>query len=97
MRDWTRGAVTADGAISTVKSGMIFVHGAAATPTPLLEALVRDAQLRDVTLYHLHTAGRRRLLIRSIATASSPDLRVRRIASQGRRKATVLRSATSSR
>jgi acyl-CoA hydrolase len=34
----------------------VFVHGAAATPTPLLEALVRR-DVRDVTLYHLHTAG----------------------------------------
>jgi acyl-CoA hydrolase len=35
----------------------VFVHGAAATPTPLLEALVRRANLQDVTLYHLHTTG----------------------------------------
>src|SRR5687767_9844243 len=35
----------------------VFVHGAAATPTPLLEALVRYQELGDVTLYHLHTAG----------------------------------------
>ena len=35
----------------------VFVHGAAATPTPLLEALVRNECLRDITLYHLHTAG----------------------------------------
>jgi acyl-CoA hydrolase len=35
----------------------VFVHGAAATPTPLLQALVGDAQRRDVTLYHLHTMG----------------------------------------
>ncbi len=44
-------------AVSLVKSGMrVFLHGAAATPTPLIEALVaRD--VRDVTLYHLHTMG----------------------------------------
>jgi acyl-CoA hydrolase len=35
----------------------VFVHGAAATPTPLLQALVQQSSLRDVTLYHLHTAG----------------------------------------
>ena len=35
----------------------VFVHGAAATPTPLLQALVRNERLRDITLYHLHTAG----------------------------------------
>ena len=44
-------------AVSLVQSGMrVFLHGAAATPTPLIEALVaRD--VRDVTLYHLHTMG----------------------------------------
>jgi 4-hydroxybutyrate CoA-transferase len=51
-------AVSADDAVSVIKSGMrVFVHGAAATPTPLLDALVRNTQLRNVTLYHLHTAG----------------------------------------
>jgi 4-hydroxybutyrate CoA-transferase len=35
----------------------VFIHGAAATPTPLLEALVRQSSLQDVTLYHLHTTG----------------------------------------
>ncbi len=35
----------------------LFVHGAAATPTPLLEALVRKPGLRNVELYHLHTTG----------------------------------------
>jgi acyl-CoA hydrolase len=49
--------VSADEAVAVVASGMrVFVHGAAATPTPLLEALVRRTDLRDVTLYHLHTA-----------------------------------------
>jgi 4-hydroxybutyrate CoA-transferase len=58
VRDWTRRAVSADDALSCVKSGMrVFVHGAAATPTPLLEALVRNKDLSGVTLYHLHTAG----------------------------------------
>ena len=35
----------------------IFVHGAAATPAPLIEALVRRRELADVSLYHLHTNG----------------------------------------
>jgi 4-hydroxybutyrate CoA-transferase len=49
---------TADEAMAIVESGMrLFVHGAAATPTPLLEALVRNERLRDVELYHLHTTG----------------------------------------
>ncbi|MEZ5417094.1 MAG: acetyl-CoA hydrolase/transferase C-terminal domain-containing protein [Vicinamibacterales bacterium] len=48
---------SADEALSLVQSGMrVFVHGAAATPTPLIEALVRR-DVSDVTLYHLHTNG----------------------------------------
>jgi acyl-CoA hydrolase len=50
--------VSAEEAVALVKSGSnVFVHGAAATPTPLLEALTSRADLRDVRLYHLHTAG----------------------------------------
>jgi 4-hydroxybutyrate CoA-transferase len=55
---WMSRAVTADDAIAALRDGMrVFVHGAAATPTPLLEALVRQPSLHDVTLYHLHTSG----------------------------------------
>ena len=35
----------------------LFVHGAAATPTPLLEALAARTDLEKVRLYHLHTGG----------------------------------------
>ncbi|TFH32971.1 MAG: acetyl-CoA hydrolase/transferase family protein [Myxococcales bacterium] len=36
----------------------VFVHGGAATPIALVDALVRDAsRLRDVELIHLHTSG----------------------------------------
>ncbi len=56
--NWVQGAVSADDAVRAVRSGMrIFVHGAAATPTPLLEALARRTDLADVTIYHLHTSG----------------------------------------
>jgi acyl-CoA hydrolase len=56
--DWRSRAVSADDALRVVSSGMrLFLHGAAATPTPLVEALVRRADLADVQLYHLHTAG----------------------------------------
>ncbi|MBL8136808.1 MAG: hypothetical protein JNL48_09320, partial [Acidobacteria bacterium] len=51
-------AVTADEAVRRLTSGMrVFVHGAAATPTPLIAAMVANAALEDVTLYHLHTMG----------------------------------------
>ena len=58
MGDWTTRAVSADQAVSSIADGArVFVHGAAATPTPLLEALSRRQDLAGVTLYHLHTAG----------------------------------------
>jgi acyl-CoA hydrolase len=57
-RRWADRAVSPEEATAHITSGMrVFVHGAAATPTPLLEALVGHADRTDVTLYHLHTAG----------------------------------------
>jgi acyl-CoA hydrolase len=51
-------AVAPDDALACVRSGMrVFVHGAAATPTPLLEALARRSDLADVKLFHMHTQG----------------------------------------
>lgn len=51
-------ADTAEGAVSLITNGMrVFVHGAAATPTPLLEALARRTDLEAVRLYHLHLEG----------------------------------------
>jgi 4-hydroxybutyrate CoA-transferase len=45
-------------AAALIASGMrVFVHGSAATPSPLLDALAARADLRDVTVYHLHTDG----------------------------------------
>jgi acyl-CoA hydrolase len=35
----------------------VFVHGAAATPVPLLEALAARTDIAGVRLYHLHTQG----------------------------------------
>lgn len=55
---WADGAVSAADAIAKIPSGgTVFVHGAAATPTPLLEAMVARGDLTDVTLVHLHTEG----------------------------------------
>lgn len=56
--NWQSQAVTPEEAVAVVQGGMrVFVHGAAATPTPLLDALVQRRDVRNVTLYHLHTAG----------------------------------------
>jgi acyl-CoA hydrolase len=58
MNNWTERALTAEEAVAGIASGMrVFVHGAAATPTPLVEALSRRRDLADVSLYHLHTSG----------------------------------------
>ncbi|AMY07538.1 Succinyl-CoA:coenzyme A transferase [Luteitalea pratensis] len=56
--EWSARAVSPDEAVTAIRSGMrVFVHGAAATPTTLLEALARRTDLEGVTVYHLHTAG----------------------------------------
>ncbi|MGE0593406.1 MAG: acetyl-CoA hydrolase/transferase family protein [Vicinamibacterales bacterium] len=58
MSDWKAIAVGPEEAVADVPSGAaVFVHGAAATPTTLLDALVARPDVRDVTLYHLHTSG----------------------------------------
>ena len=75
--------MTADAAVAAIASGMnVFIHGAAATPTPLLEALVAREDLRDVSLYHLHTSGPApfvdagyRERIRSVSLFAGPPVR----------------------
>lgn len=56
----TSRSVSALEAVSTIGSGdRVFVHGVAAAPHNLLDALVsRSAELRDVEIVHLHTEGR---------------------------------------
>jgi 4-hydroxybutyrate CoA-transferase len=56
--DWKSRAVSAADALSVINSGdRVFIHGAAATPTPLLNALVERTELENVRLYHLHLEG----------------------------------------
>jgi acyl-CoA hydrolase len=84
MHNWKSRALSPDEAVASIQSGMrIFVHGAAATPTPLLEALSRRTDLSGVTLYHMHTQGsvpfaaaehRERFL--SVSLFVGPNLRV---------------------
>jgi 4-hydroxybutyrate CoA-transferase len=60
MRDasWKTRAGSPDDVVKHIKSGdRVFIHGASATPTPMIEALCRRTDLTDVTLVHLHTAG----------------------------------------
>ena len=54
---WNDRAVSAEDAVSHVLTGMkVFIHGAAATPTPLIDALARR-DVENVTTYHLHLDG----------------------------------------
>ncbi len=48
----------ADGVGGIASGQRVFVHGGAATPTPLLEALAaRASELRDVEIVHFHAEG----------------------------------------
>ena len=61
--DWKSRAVSPADALSVINSGdRVFIHGAAATPTPLLDALVERTELENVRLYHLHLEGACRFL-----------------------------------
>lgn len=58
LSDWTNRAVAPEDAVAGIRSGTnLFIHGAAATPTPLIEALAARRDLEAVSIYHLHTAG----------------------------------------
>lgn len=55
---WKARAVSAADVVSVVRSGTnLFLHGACATPAPLVDALCARKDLADVRLFHLHTAG----------------------------------------
>jgi 4-hydroxybutyrate CoA-transferase len=70
---WTNRAVCAEEAVSHVRSGMkVFIHGAAATPTPLIDALAKqDAE--HVTTYHLHLDGPIAIADPSVAQRFRPN------------------------
>jgi len=56
--EWKGRVVSPADAVAPLKNGMrVFVHGACASPQPLLEAMVAAPHLSDVTLYHLHIGG----------------------------------------
>jgi acyl-CoA hydrolase len=57
-QDWMSSATAAEEVVSHIRSGMtVFVHGAAATPTPLIQALGARNDLEKVRIVHLHTEG----------------------------------------
>ncbi|MHB8839604.1 MAG: 4-hydroxybutyrate CoA-transferase, partial [Gemmatimonadaceae bacterium] len=56
--DWRSRCVSPADALALLHSGMkVFVQGACATPTPLLDALAARDDLENIKLYHLHLAG----------------------------------------
>lgn len=58
MNNWTAAGCSPADVVSPLRSGMrVFVHGAAATPTTLLEALVARSDLQEMRLYHMHLEG----------------------------------------
>ena len=58
VHDWNSRSLPAEEAVRGISSGMnVFVHGSAATPTTLLEALAKRTDVENVTLYHLHLEG----------------------------------------
>src|SRR5687768_7286059 len=59
MIEWRSQAAALDDVVKCIQSGMnIFIHGAAATPTPLLDALDRRTDVEAIKLFHLHLDGR---------------------------------------
>lgn len=55
---WEQRAVSAHDVVAHLKSQhKVFVHGAAATPTTLLDAMVGRSDLEGVQLFHLHLSG----------------------------------------
>ncbi len=65
---WSSRAVSAADVVAHVpSSSRVFVHGAAATPIPLLDALAARGDVSDVRLYHLHTHGTDRFVTPDVA------------------------------
>lgn len=60
---WESNAVSPKDAVAHIKNGdKVFIHGAAATPTLLLNALAERKDLEGVELYHLHLNGELKVL-----------------------------------
>ncbi len=58
MTSYRDHACTPEEAVSKIQSGhRVFVHGAACTPTPFLDALSARTDVSNVRVYHLHLTG----------------------------------------
>lgn len=56
--DWKSRALTPEEVVKLIPLGAhVFLHGACATPLPLVRAMCDRADLSGVRLYHLHTEG----------------------------------------
>jgi len=83
LDDWRRRAVAPAQAVSGLCRGMrIFLHGASATPSTLIDAVVAREDLAELSLYHLHTSGpspfadkRQAGRMRSVSLFAGPALR----------------------
>src|SRR5437588_6133711 len=71
--DWINRAASAAEVVAHVCSGMtVFLHGAAATPAPLVEALAARTDLEGVRIVHLHVEGLRPTSIPARSWPSGP-------------------------
>src|SRR5262249_57160349 len=81
--NWSSRAVGPSETVAPIRSGMtVFLHGAAATPTPLIEALAARADLEAVRVVHLHLEGSaphvapgRPFAVRAVSLFTSAPLR----------------------
>jgi acyl-CoA hydrolase len=83
LANWRNRGESADAVLKHLRSlDRVFVHGAAATPTALLEGLERRGDLEGVRFYHLHLAGPcclgepgREGGLRSVSLFTGPNMR----------------------
>ena len=56
--NWKSLAVSPEDAVKHIGSNQnVFIHGACATPSSLIDAMSKRNDIKNVKLYHLHTTG----------------------------------------
>jgi acyl-CoA hydrolase len=81
--DWRARASSPSDTVRPIQSGAnIFVHGACATPTPLLDAIAARTDVEGVRIFHLHITGECAIArpelarrFRSVSLFTGPSLR----------------------